>query len=149
VSRFLAEMVVPGEPCSVPLLRHFVGRVLEVAGHRNVESAQLVTSELAGNAVLPTRSARPGGLITVEVTQVNGTLARIEVIDEGALTLPHSRAVSDDACHGRGLRLVEHVSERWGMRLKALGWKAVWAEVLTTEDAPAVAASVSLGEAEL
>jgi len=122
--------------------------VLTVAGHRNVESAQLVTSELAGNAALHTRSARPGGLITVEVTEVDDALVRIEVIDEGALTLPRPQAVRDEACHGRGLRLVEHMSVQWGVRLKALAWKAVWAEVPTTEDTLTATTSASPSDTE-
>ncbi|MET7329491.1 ATP-binding protein [Nonomuraea sp. NPDC005650] len=117
-------------------------------GHRNIDNAQLVTSELAGNAVLHTRSARPGGLITTKVTEVRAGLVRIEVIDEGSATLPRPRTVSGYACHGRGLRLVELLSERWGIRLKPLRWKAVWAEVLTSEDALAATMSVSLDEAE-
>lgn len=107
-----------------------------------------MTSELAGNAVLHTRSARPGGLITTKVTEVRAGLVRIEVIDEGSATLPRPRTVSGYACHGRGLRLVELLSERWGIRLKPLRWKAVWAEVLTSEDALAATMSVSLDEAE-
>ncbi|MEU6711234.1 ATP-binding protein [Nonomuraea sp. NPDC046802] len=146
--RFLAEMVVPGEPWSVPLLRRFVGRVLAMAEHRSMDGAQLIVSELAGNAIVHTRSGWPGGLVAVEVTAIGDALARIEVTDEGALTVPCPRMPGDDDCHGRGLNIVEHLAVRWGIRPEPLGWTTVWAEVLTAEEASIPVMDVPLLELE-
>lgn len=55
--------------------------------------------------------------------------------DEGGTTLPRPRDADDGDCHGRGLRLVERMSQQWGVRLDTRGWKSVWADVPTTEDA--------------
>ncbi|MFC4007819.1 ATP-binding protein [Nonomuraea purpurea] len=147
--RFLAEMVVPGVECSVPLLRRFVGQVLTAAGHRSVDDAQLVAGELAGNAVVHTRSARPGGLIVVGVAAIGDALARIEVIDEGALTVPRPRKAGVGDCHGRGLWLVEQVSARWGIGQEPFGGTVVWAEVFTAEDTPDGAFAVPACEVEV
>ncbi|MFC4010237.1 ATP-binding protein, partial [Nonomuraea purpurea] len=95
-----------------------------------------------------TRSGRPGGLVTVEVTAISDALARIEVTDEGAPTVPRPRMPGDDDCHGRGLNIVEYVAMRWGMRPEPLGWMTVWVEVLTTEEAPIPVMDVPLLELE-
>ncbi|MEO3870462.1 ATP-binding protein [Nonomuraea sp. B12E4] len=131
--QFLAEICLPGVEASVPLIRHFAGRVLAAAGHHNLDGVQLVVTELVGNAIVHTRSAWMGGLVTVEVTAIGDALARIEVSDEGAATVPRPRQAGDGDCHGRGLALVERLSARWGVRPQPLG-TTVWAEVFTTED---------------
>lgn len=136
IRRLLAEMVLPGAERSVSLARHFVGLVLTQAGHQNVDGARLVASELVGNAVLHTRSARPAGLITVEITEIGDELARIEVIDEGALTVPRPRKPGEGDGTGRGLWLVEETAARWGVDHDPFGGNVVWAEVFTTEDGP-------------
>jgi anti-sigma regulatory factor (Ser/Thr protein kinase) len=134
---FSGEILLPGKDHSVPVARHFVGRALMAVGHQSVDDAQLVTSELFTNAVIHTRSGRPGGLVGVEVLAIGDEFARIEVVDEGAAVLPHLRAPRDGGCHGRGLHLVDQMSERWGMRLEACGRKRVWAEV-PTKDATSI-----------
>ncbi|MFC5830291.1 ATP-binding protein [Nonomuraea insulae] len=133
--RFLAEAVVPGAESSVPLLRHYVTLVLTAAGHPDPETMRLVLTELASNAVVHTRSGSPGGLVTVEVFEISDRLARVEVTDDGAQTIPQPRQAEDDANHGRGLCLVEAMSARWGVRPGTAG-TTVWAEVLTEEAAP-------------
>jgi anti-sigma regulatory factor (Ser/Thr protein kinase) len=134
-SVFLGEVVMPGIARLVPLFRHFVGDALTSSGHQSAEGAQLVASELITNAVLHSKSSWPGGLVTVDLIGIGYGLARIEVTDEGGATLPRLRDADDDDCHGRGLRLVEQMSQQWGVRLDARGWKTVWADVPTTEDA--------------
>ncbi|MFG1702763.1 ATP-binding protein [Nonomuraea sp. M3C6] len=131
--RFLAELVVPGVDWAVPVVRHCIGRTLTAAGHRNVDNAQLVVSELVSNAFLHSRSARPGGVIVVEIAEIGDTLARIEVMDEGAGTIPHPRVTTEDACHGRGLWLVQQTAARWGIYRDTLGGNVVWAECSTTD----------------
>ncbi|NBE91862.1 MULTISPECIES: ATP-binding protein [unclassified Nonomuraea] len=140
---FLGEMVLPGMASSVPLLRRFVGDALTAAHHQSVDGAQLVTSELATNAVVHSRSGWPGGLVTADVITFGDGLARIEVTDEGGTTLPRPCNPDDGDCHGRGLRLVEQLAQQWGVRLDARGWKTVWANVPTTEDAPIGPADMS------
>ncbi|MFC5813879.1 ATP-binding protein [Nonomuraea harbinensis] len=125
------DLTIPGNAAWVCLVRRWVADALMVAGHRDVDDARLVASELAGNAVLHTVSGRPGGLVRVKVFGVTDVLARIEVIDEGAATVPRSRRSGDDECGGRGLWLVEQTAIRWGTRSVSQRWNLVWAEVST------------------
>ncbi|MEV6151265.1 ATP-binding protein [Nonomuraea sp. NPDC052129] len=125
----LVKMTLPGVVRSVPLARRWVTDALTAAGHRETDGVRLVTSELVGNAVLHTRSGRPGGVVMVTVFEVGDALARIEVLDEGALTVPKPREPDGCDCHGRGLWLVQQTSTRWGTRTVALRWNLVWAEV--------------------
>ncbi|GGO78236.1 hypothetical protein GCM10012289_59770 [Nonomuraea cavernae] len=59
---------------------------------------------------------------------VGGQLARIEVTDDGADTVPRPRLSDDLDSRGRGLRLVARLSTAWGVR--ALGGRqlTVWSE---------------------
>jgi anti-sigma regulatory factor (Ser/Thr protein kinase) len=135
--RFVAEIVLPGVAVSVPLARRYVVDALLAAGHREVDGARLITSELVGNAVVHTRSGRPGGLVAVDVVTVGEAMARIEVTDEGAATVPWPRTAGEDDCYGRGLLLVEQTSLSWGVRPTAMGWNVLWAVVSTLGVVPA------------
>ncbi len=84
-----------------------------------------------------------GGLVTVEVSAIGDRLARIQVADEGAPTVPRLRKPGTEDDHGRGLRLVEAASVRWGVQPGPLG-NTVWAEVLTLEDEAATDPKASI-----
>lgn len=76
-----------------------------------VEDAELIVSELAGNAILHTRSALEGGTFRVVVEAKDGW-ARLEVHDGGPL--PRERDADQDGESGRGWELVAALSARWG-----------------------------------
>jgi hypothetical protein len=111
------------------------------AGHQDMDGVRLVTSELVGNAIVHTRSGRPGGLVTVKVVEVGDALARIEVLDEGAATVACPRRSDDDECGGRGLWIVQRSSTSWGTRTVPLRSNLVWAEVSTLETLSACGAA--------
>src|SRR5437868_14729901 len=92
VERFLSEMVFPGETWVVPATRRIVAAILSGAGHQDTENARLIVSELISNAVQHTASGRGGGLVAVDVVGVGADLARIEVTDAGADTIPCPRS---------------------------------------------------------
>ena len=119
--------------------RHCVGAMLAAAGHRDVEDARLIVSELVGNALIHTASGLQGGVVTVEVVAVDAEIVRVEVTDDGAVTVPRARVSDVDDCHGRGLWLVEQVSLKWGVRLLGSGQRAVWAETFTGQAVPGCA----------
>jgi anti-sigma regulatory factor (Ser/Thr protein kinase) len=129
--RFLSEMVFPGEAWVVPVARRFVGAVLLAAGYGDVDNARLVVSELISNAIQHTTSGRDDGVVAVEVVGVDGALARIEVTDDGADTVPRPYVPRDMDCGGRRLLLVDQVSAAWGVRPLGGRQRAVWAEVPT------------------
>ena len=123
----------PPVPTSVPAARRFVAAALPDVPARLCETALLLASELATNAllhssgnfeVLTTYSPRER-LIRVEVTDAGGGEPRIERPD-----------ASEE--HGRGLQLVASLSDRWGVRplRRGLGTgKTVWFELAVPDRA--------------
>ncbi|MDQ4084403.1 MAG: SpoIIE family protein phosphatase [Actinomycetota bacterium] len=131
------------EPDAVPLARHFVrerlrGTPLE---HRSADS-ELILTELVTNARL--HGAPP---VTVGV-EVSAEAARLEVAD-GSPGAPVNLVQNPDTMTGRGLMLVQALSDRWGVDRRAQG-KLVWAEVgaratVAGNDAPAATALPAAG----
>ncbi|MGW6954176.1 ATP-binding protein [Streptomyces sp. PAN_FS17] len=93
------------------------------------ESAALVIAELFANAV---RHAS-GRSVQVIVDRPSDTRVYLAVIDRAPACLPHLRAPEGDEQSGRGLGIVESLSERWGYdRLGPVArpWgKRCWAEL--------------------
>lgn len=92
------------------------------------EAAQLIVSELSTNAVLHGRS---GFHVSIGIVGGADAAIRVAVHDESA-TQPAPRAYSSSSATGRGLRLVEAYSTRWGT-VSLAERKAVWAEVAETD----------------
>ncbi|MFJ5037916.1 ATP-binding protein [Streptomyces parvulus] len=94
------------------------------------DTVELITSELATNAVLHAQSAA----YRVTLRRLGDDAVRVAVVDRSK-TVPHLGEADDDMEHGRGLALVDAMSTRWGT--EPLGWgKRVWADV----EAPELAA---------
>jgi anti-sigma regulatory factor (Ser/Thr protein kinase) len=109
-------------------------------------TACLLVTELVTNAVLHARTP-----LTVAVEIRSGGL-RMSVADMS----PHGptlRTYDAQATTGRGMHLVDLLSERWGLEERP-GGKAVWCELVASTDAgPAAshlddAPDVSLGRSE-
>ncbi|MEU0564323.1 ATP-binding protein [Nonomuraea sp. NPDC005983] len=135
--RFLGEIVLPGVAHSVAVARRCLGEILTASGHRDVDDARLVVSELVSNALVHTASGLRGGVVVVEVIAVDAVTVRVEVADDGADTVPRPREFGDGDCHGRGLWLVEQVAAKWGVRRLGGRRRAVWAVLTTGQHAPA------------
>jgi PAS domain S-box-containing protein len=86
-----------------------------------LDAAELVVSELTTNALVHTATA-----VEVAAT-VDGNGLLIEVSD-GSTNLPAERDYAALAGTGRGLALVHHMTEAWGVRASPSG-KVVWARV--------------------
>lgn len=97
----------PGRTDQARLVRRFVAFLLD--GCRYADDAVQAVAELAGNAVIHTRSGRPGGLFTVEVRRWDDGLA-VSVTDQGGLAAhlcPAGEGEPDGlAENGRGLPIV-------------------------------------------
>lgn len=104
------------------LLREFLGSVVD--GNLFAEVGGLVLTELVNNAVQHARTPRDR-LIFLRFEMEPGLL-RIEVHDACG-ELPAVRWAGADDESGRGLRLVEHLSQAWGLSPRAGVGKAVWA----------------------
>jgi anti-sigma regulatory factor (Ser/Thr protein kinase) len=121
------RIVLHAEPGSVGAARRWCARTLEEWGASGdvVDSACLVVSELVTNAVL---HAGTSCELTVQVPpEVDGDVVRIEVAD-GDPGVPVAKRYDVDAASGRGLHLVEALSDRYGTRPLGAG-KAVWCEL--------------------
>ncbi|HZT66750.1 MAG TPA: ATP-binding protein [Acidimicrobiales bacterium] len=96
----------PPEPASVTKARLFVLEALSSHTEDITDRAEVMVSELATNALRHT-----GTSFTVTVT-VTVTHIRVEVSDAGA-GRPEKRSPSALETSGRGLQIVEALSDHW------------------------------------
>ncbi len=111
-----------GDAGEVRAARRFLAGLLDE--RPAADDALLCVSELATNAVLHSRSGRPGGRFTVRVTTRAGSV-RVEVTDEGG---PWGRERDGDGQSGRGLLIVGELASRWGRDEGSAG-RTVWFEI--------------------
>jgi anti-sigma regulatory factor (Ser/Thr protein kinase) len=90
-----------------------------------LEKATQIVAELAANAA--THGRVPGRDFRLTLYVVADTL-RIEVTDTRPDRLPHLTPAGPGAESGRGLVLVDSLSDRWGVAAGPYPRKTVWAE---------------------
>ncbi|MGH2717044.1 MAG: ATP-binding protein [Actinomycetota bacterium] len=116
----MAQRILPANPQAPSRARQFLAENLTAWGQRDLlAEAILALSELVTNAFLHGQ-----GDITVRVT-LTGVL-RVAVYDSGP-GQPAIRQYSSTATTGRGLHLVDSLSDRWGAIAEGPG-KWVWFE---------------------
>lgn len=116
------QRTFPHEAASARAARHWAHDELLAWGLDDlVDDALLVLSELVANAVLHGR-----GPIVVALERLTGGV-RIEVCDEGDGAVSVVRGPLDRVS-GRGLMIVDHVTDRWGVDPAGDGL-SVWAEL--------------------
>lgn len=113
------------------LARRRVAAVCSELGADDVAVAELLTGELATNAVLhPDHAAdcsQPPILVEIRLTE---RLLRVEVSDHDPRPLPPVRAPEEPSESGVGLHLVSQLSAAWGSHGQASGaGKVVWFEM--------------------
>jgi hypothetical protein len=114
--------VLPDDPSAAPEGRHLIHMTLaEWRLHDQIDIAELLAAELITNAL---QHAWGKPLLTLSF--INGTL-RCEVNDLSP-ELPHMRMPDTCEEHGRGLRLLEQLSGRWGS-VRTYTGKVVWFEI--------------------
>jgi anti-sigma regulatory factor (Ser/Thr protein kinase) len=102
----------------VPAARRFVRDVLHDQSRDTLDAVELMTSELVTNCV---HHAQTCFELTIDDTQQQ---IRIEAHDKGH-GRPVPRSPTPDQRTGRGLRIVEAMSDAWGVELSSRG-KTVW-----------------------
>ncbi|MFE4356102.1 ATP-binding protein [Kitasatospora sp. NPDC056800] len=121
------KVLLPYEPQSAAVARRLVRTTLRFWELEYlVEAAELIVSELVGNA------AKTGCQLRMKVTveRVTDRCVRISVRD-GSRTLPCLIEAGPEAESGRGLALVHHLTGgRWGATLETFG-KTVHADLCT------------------
>ena len=117
-----ASLTLPAELESVSRARHFLRDALSrwQADGYDLAAPQVLT-ELAANAALHARTT-----YTVHV-RLEREVLLLEVSDSSA-TMPQQRHYGTAATTGRGIALVDALSQAWGVRLRAAG-KTVWCRV--------------------
>nr|WP_043271418.1 SpoIIE family protein phosphatase [Streptomyces sp. CT34] len=115
-------------PDAVMHARRFTGRMLRTWGvTEELDVALLVVSELVTNAIAHTQ-----GEVKLDLTLVAGRL-RIAVNDASPRAPVKPVSVDWEATGGRGLLLVEAMSETWGS-VPLSGGKQVWSEICLHSD---------------
>ncbi len=110
------------------IARRAVDELVADATEEVREGARLVVSELVTNAIQADEAC------TVSAWFLSGDGAvRIEVADSSR-DLPQLRPAGDGRVGGYGLRIVDHLSARWGVVESKVG-KFVWTEIEPSEDA--------------
>ncbi|WP_317936603.1 ATP-binding protein [Streptomyces cellostaticus] len=119
-------------PREVPALRRIMRSHLTHWGLLGVlEQAQLCVSELVTNVIKHVGVGVPATL----AVSMNGTNLHLEVQDPGMGQLPTLGRAEADSEGGRGLALIDAVSECWGVRLGVEG-KVTWCELATALTSP-------------
>lgn len=108
----------PPQPSAVAAARRFAAEVLSGRDPELIEAGQLMISELTTNCV---RHAEGGFEVTIALS---GEEVRVDVRDYSP-GQPAMQSPRTDAPSGRGLRIVDVLSRRWGVRHEAAG-KTVW-----------------------
>lgn len=110
------------EPRSAGEARHFVaGRVSDVLPSEVAEVAVLLTSELVTNVIVHARTPMRLSL------DVDSSALRVAIADD-APRAPVRRAGGETRLTGRGMHLVETLSNQWGIEPTPNG-KTVWFEL--------------------
>ena len=104
-------------PESVPVARRFARDVLRGQPSDLIDAAELMVSELATNCVQHAQT-------DFEITIRTGDQVRVEVRDTSH-GRPEVQSLPPEAPSGRGLRIVQEISDAWGIIPSPSG-KTVW-----------------------
>jgi anti-sigma regulatory factor (Ser/Thr protein kinase) len=116
----------PHDAQSVPAARRFATSVLSDASPDTLEAIELMVSELATNCVRHTDSG-----FDLTITRI-GQDIRVEATDHaGGTPTMGSPAPTDPS--GRGLKIIDMLAARWGVRPDEPKGKTVW---FTIADSP-------------
>lgn len=117
---------LPCAPASVAFARRALSDDLKAAGvfEHAVGDAVLVVSELVSNAILHAYPL-PGERLKVAWVMDGGWL-EVAVSDGGSATMPQAGHPTVASVSGRGLAIVAHICQTWGVRTDDVGL-TVWA----------------------
>ena|ERR1700674_4473373 len=114
------RVILPKDPASVRLARSFAALAAERWGADvDVATVELATSEIVTNALL-----HAGSDVAITV-RVNDDTIRVEVADSSR-ERPVVLHAAPDTTSGRGMDIVEAITEGWGVEDIPNGGKVVW-----------------------
>lgn len=113
------QRTFPADPHSVPAARRFALQALSETALDVRQSVELMVSELVTNGI------RHGQTSFDLVIALTADEIRVEVTDHGGGT-PEMRFPGPDEPTGRGLQIVDMLSEEWGVESSGPAGKTVW-----------------------
>ncbi|MEU0374802.1 SpoIIE family protein phosphatase [Streptomyces sp. NPDC006283] len=122
----LQQHVAQGDPEALRSARHMVRAAVRAWGvSERADEIELVADEMITNALMHTDG---GALVTVRV--LSGTRRRLRVdVEDRSSALPRRRDAGASGVSGRGLVLIDRLSDNWGVESRGSG-KCVWCEFL-------------------
>ncbi len=122
----------PAIPQSVHAARRFATDTLSSSSAATLEAVELMVSELATNCIRHERTS-------FHVTILGSTREiRVEVTDSGS-GRPRMRSPGPDEPSGRGLQIVDMLSDSWGVEAERPSGKTVWFTMPAATDMDAIA----------
>lgn len=120
----LQQHVAPGDPEALRASRHMIRAAVRTWGVRDrADEIELIADELITNALLHTE-----GAAVVTLRMLTGTTRRLRVeVEDTSSALPRRREAGENGVSGRGLLLVDQLTDVWGVEPRG-GGKAVWCE---------------------
>ncbi|GGI98657.1 SpoIIE family protein phosphatase [Streptomyces brasiliensis] len=120
----LQQHVAPGDPDALTLARHMIRAAVRAWGARTrADEIELVADELITNALMHTEGS---AILTLRVLTGSDRRLRVEVEDSSS-ALPRRREAGENGVSGRGLLLVDRLTDVWGVEARG-GGKCVWCE---------------------
>ncbi|BAU87473.1 hypothetical protein SLA_6607 [Streptomyces laurentii] len=139
----LQQHVGQDDPEALRASRHMIRAAVRAWGAEvRSDEIELVADELVTNALMHTEG---GAIVTLRMLPGPEQRLRVEV-EDGSSVLPRRREAGDSVVSGRGLLLVEQISDQWGVEPRGNG-KSVWCE-FATGDAGAADAAAPAGDGE-
>jgi serine/threonine-protein kinase RsbW len=110
----VVTMRLPFAPASVSVARQRLRSWMLEVGERSesVEDARIVISELVANSVRHARPLADGSLLVSWNREGEGGI-EVSVTDGGATTRPRNVHAAPTALAGRGIAIVDALSQRW------------------------------------
>lgn len=125
----LQRHVALGDPAALAEARHMIRTAVGVWGARDrADDIELVADELITNALMHTEGS---AIVTLRALTGSERRLRVEVEDSSS-ALPRRREAGESGVSGRGLLLVELLTDAWGVEARGRG-KAVWCEFVVPD----------------
>ncbi|MFJ9582583.1 SpoIIE family protein phosphatase [Streptomyces acidicola] len=125
----LQRHIASGEPEALTEARHMIRIAASGWGARErTDEIELVADELITNALMHTEGA---AILSLRVPTGSDRRLRVEVEDSSS-ALPRRRDAGESGVSGRGLLLVDLLSDVWGVEARG-GGKCVWCEFVVPD----------------
>jgi PAS domain S-box-containing protein len=126
----LRQRVTPGEPEALAEARRMIRTAVGSWGAEDrADEIELVADEMITNVLMHTEGS---AVVTLRVLDGSERRVRVEVEDSSS-ALPRRREAGESGVSGRGLLLVETLTDVWGVEARGSG-KCVWSEFVMAKD---------------